>query len=208
MADNRLFRVIGAAPDAATAAWCAYVWIAPRNAGVQWVRQILVAMLLEFLVVHSGAYFSRFMGVPDAPWRRIGAGLLLLLAYLGLAAAFSAIFDTWWPLAGMAWLLGMKYWTLVLDRADDTGESERQFALWAVSVVFFVGLGVLSSLLPLPELGIDAGVRSELELPGAGLWVEQPYRVVAFAVFYFVLLALVKYWYHPPGSHLRNHAQQ
>ena len=208
MAGNRLFRAIGAAPDAATAAWCAYVWIAPRHAGVHWIRQILVAMLLEFLVVHSGAYFSRFVGVPDAPWRRIGAGLVLLLAYLGLAAGFSAIFDTWWPLAGMAWLLGMKYWTLVLDRDDETSESERQFGLWAVSVVFFVGLGVLSSFLPLPELGIDATVRGELELPGSGLWVEEPHRVVAFAAFYFALLALVKYRYHPSVPQLRNHARE
>lgn len=203
-AGQRFFRALGAAPDAATALWCLWVWIAPRVAGVHWVKQVIVAMLLEFLVLHSSGFFNRFMGTPEAPWRRASMGLLLALLYLALAAGFSAIFDTWWPLVGVAWLLGMRYWTLVLDRELPEQEAVRQMGLWAASLIFFVGGGVLTAFLPLPALGIGDDVRSELELPGSGLWISEPHRPIAFAVLYFGLLALVKYRYHPADARPRD----
>ena len=62
-----------------------------------------------------------------------------------------------------------------------------------MSLLLFLG-GVFASLaLPLPELGITAEVRPLLGIEGHGEWVDEPQRAVAFGVFYFGLLALVRF---------------
>lgn len=42
----------------------------------------------------------------------------------------------------------------------------------------------------LPELGVTAGVQVELALPGSGLWIDEPQRVLAFGALYFGLTAV------------------
>lgn len=193
----RLSRIAGALPDALVAAGCLFVWIAPRTVGVHWVKQVVVAMLVEFLAVHSGAFFSGAVAGAFAGWRRIGMYAAFAAVYLVFAAGFSLAFETWWPVQSMAVLLAMKTWTYVLDRDTSSREEARQRGIWGGSAAVYVIGAVLSAILPIPELGIDDAVRVAADLPGSGAWVEQPQRVVAFAVAYFAALAWMKLTYDP-----------
>src|SRR5690349_4017260 len=169
----RLSRIAGALPDALVAAGCLFVWIAPRAVGVHWVRQVVVAMLVEFLAVHSGAFFSGAVAGALAGWRRLAMYAAIAALYLVFAAGFSLAFETWWPLQSMPVLLAMKTWTYLLDHDTSSREEARQRGIWGGSAgVYLIG-AVLSAVLPVPALGIDDAVRVAADIPGSGAWVDQ-----------------------------------
>jgi hypothetical protein len=61
---------------------------------------------------------------------------------------------------------------------------------WAVGAMAYLGAVFATTLLPVPELGIDAGVRAAADLPGGGLWIDEPQRVIAAGFLYFTMLGL------------------
>ena len=63
----------------------------------------------------------------------------------------------------------------------------------AVFYLVFVGI---TTVLPLPKLGITAAVVSAQELPGEGLWIEQPHRVIAFGFLYFSAWGISELYAH------------
>jgi len=195
---QRVLRIAGALPDAVVALGCLVVWIAPHAIGVHWVKQVVVAMLVEFLAVHSGAFFSGVLEHSSGGWRRMVVPYLLLASlYVLFAGAFALAFGTWWPLQAMVVLIGMKFWTLILDRDTSSREAARQQGIWVASCAAYLIGAFLTAVLPVPEFGIDAAARAAADLPGTGAWVEQPQRVVAFAMAYFALLAWMKLTHDP-----------
>ncbi len=46
-------------------------------------------------------------------------------------------------------------------------------------------------MLPVPRLGISRAAVDDLALPGSGLWIEQPHRVLAAGTLYFLCRTLV-----------------
>jgi hypothetical protein len=203
---TRVLRIVGALPDALVALGCLVVWIVPHAVGVHWVRQVVVAMLVEFLAVHSGAFFSGVLEHSSGGWRRVIVPYLLLASvYVGFAGAFALAFGTWWPLQAMIVLVGMKFWTLFLDRDTSSREVARQQGIWLASCAAYVIGAFLTAVLPVPELGIDAAAREAADLPGSGAWVEQPQRVVAFAMAYFALLAWLKLKLDPLAPSVKSH---
>ena len=56
---NLANRVFAALPDAVTSAIFLTAWIAPGVLGPVWVKNLMLTMLIEFIVMHSGAFYSR-----------------------------------------------------------------------------------------------------------------------------------------------------
>jgi hypothetical protein len=52
---------------------------------------------------------------------------------------------------------------------------------------------VLTAVLPLPRLGLIEALLPQLEIPGSGLWVDDPHRVIAFGLLYFAVLSWSKW---------------
>jgi hypothetical protein len=74
----------------------------------------------------------------------------------------------------------------VLFRQAPSGD-ERAFlqAGWAASAISYL-LGVaVTVVLPVPRLGLTPAIVHALALPGSGLWISQPWRVVAFGALYY-----------------------
>lgn len=182
--------VLAALPDLAIAGAFLLTWIHPPALGVSAVQYFMLTMLLEFIIVHSSAFMGSvaLSRDPAFPRRRyiLGLGLFYSLFIGGFALGFK----TWWPL----WA----FWGLTLNRmlgtliGDAPEGQERQYvqAGWALSVMYYLGGVFATVLLPVPELGMTASVRGSLGLPGSGLWVDEPHRVLAFGVVYFGLTAM------------------
>lgn len=179
--------------DLVTAAMCIAAWWAPRALPDDLVRVTALVMLIEFLSIHG------LIMLPLLPllalllserWPRAGT-IIAVLLYLAMAVGASLALQTWWPTVFFAWLLLSRY---VLPRWNIGGADEHPDIgrLWMVSTLLWIALAFASVLVPVPALGWDAAVIAELGLPGRGIWVDQPQRLLAFAATYFLLLAAFK----------------
>jgi hypothetical protein len=173
--------------DLATAFVFFATWVRPAWIGRDWVRQGMLMMLVEFLVVHSFA----FLVVGGEEERSVIALLGLGAFYLLFAGAFAAAFRSWWPVLLFAWLIGGKLWALVTG--GDGADAQRAYLIqvWIVSTITYFGGLLLTSILPLPRLGI-VGHGRDYGIPGSGAWVDRPHRVIAFGALYFTTMGVAR----------------
>jgi hypothetical protein len=196
--DHPVGRLVAALPDAVSSAVFLLVWIAPGVLGPEWVKNLMITMLLEFLTVHSGGFIGTTVADPGVSRQRktrvvLGFGSMYLL----FAGAFSLAFSAWWPLLVFVWLLLAKLGVVWLAPVPTAQEHARQTAFTAASIAGYVIGAMLTSFLPLPRLGIDAAVVEAAAIPGSGLWVDEPHRVVAFGALYFGFMAWNKGHWRP-----------
>ena len=179
-----------AAADLLTAATCIAAWWAPHQLPEDLVRVTALVMLIEFLSIHGVIMLPLIALLLSQRWPRVGLALSVLL-YFGFAAGASLALQSWWPTLFFGWLLLSRY---VLPRWNIGGADEHiDFGkLWLVSTLLWLGLAFATVLLPVPALGWDAAAIASLGLPGEGIWVDEPQRLLAFAASYFLLLAAFK----------------
>lgn len=184
-------RALAAAlPDLCMGAVFLIAWIAPARLGVQPIAPLVLVMLLEFIVIHSGA-FAGTVALGDAPRDRKALRLLGLGAFYTLfVGGFALSFTTWWPLVSFWALMLNRMLSALLGQAESGDERALLQRGWAAGTLFYLGFGGITTLLPLPRLGLSAEVVAGQHLPSSGLWIEQPWRVMAFGFLYFTATGL------------------
>jgi len=190
---SALRRSLLALPDAVSCGSFLLLWIAPLQFGAHGVRNGMLLMLVEFVLIHSGAVLGSLLHTPGTSHR------IKLLSLLGFGlfyslfiAAFAFSFGAWWPVLAFSWLLLGKL-TRVFEPTYGAGRSGPAQSDWALSMLFYLGAVLTSLLLPLPRLGISAELQPLLEIPGTGAWVDRPHSVIAFGALYFGLQAWSKW---------------
>jgi hypothetical protein len=187
-------RVLAALPDAITAAVFLIAWIAPSIPGPGYVKNLMLTMLIEFIVMHSSAFYSGLAADSDDSRVKRTLWLLGLSAfYLGFVAAFAFAFDSTWPLFAFAWLFASRFVHLWAHPAESGAEAGRMMALWGASAFTYVIGAIATVVVPLPAFGITPDFIRSMHLPGSGEWIERPYTVLAFGTLYFSVQAWVKY---------------
>lgn len=189
-------RVAAATPDAVTASFFVYTWIHPLGFGTTLVGDLLVLMLLEFLLVHSGAFIGSIVLSPTTSrWKKtlgvLGFGAFYMLFVLGFAYGMNRP----WVIHVFLWLLVGRLAMVWLAPVPRDEEIRRQQALWGCGALFYI-LGVFATvILPVPELGLTAQVRAELGIAatGKGLWQQKPQTVLAFGMLYYAAMAYVRW---------------
>jgi hypothetical protein len=187
-------RLVAATPDAITAGVFLSIWLAPLALGESAVRNAMLIMLIEFVMVHAAGFLGAF-AFADRLSRRQRVLSLLGFAgfYLLFVLAFVLIFREWWPLPVFGWLLLSKLGIAMGGSQYGTDQQARMMALWVLSALFYLGGVFATLLLPLPYLGMQPDLLPQFGLVGSGLWVEQPHRVVAFGALYFSLCSWAKW---------------
>jgi len=165
------------------------VWRDPMSvADGTWVPFAVGLMVLEFIVLHSGAFMGA-LAVGDVPGRR------KLLLFLGLVALYG-IFALAFSLAVGSWAIMKVYGILMAGRFMTVmfaGPQDRTLLLLrsGVGAVVYLGAVFLTLFVPVPEGGIDHAVLEQVYPDrGGGVWERQPEVAIAAGVIYFTVLGL------------------
>ena len=182
--------LLSALPDFGLAALYLGAWIAPDPARPTLVGRLMLAMLLEFIVVHSAAFLGTATLAPGSPAARATRIAGIGLFYTLFVGAFSLAFHQIWPLWSF-WALILNRMLSVLLKQPPAGE-EQQFlkSQWAAGAAFYMIAVLLTTVLPLPRLGVTPDAIARMHLVGRGLWVDQPWRVLAAGTLYFAATAV------------------
>jgi hypothetical protein len=195
-----LQRTLKALPDAITATAYLSAWLFPLAWSPDLVRNLMLLMLLEFIVIHSNAFLMGTLGNDSISHvRRLFTVLGIGMFYLAFVGGFALAFDAWWPVWSFLWLLIAKWIGVFLRPRHAAEELAKQAGIWLSSVVLYLLAVFATTLLPVPAFGITDEVLAVLSLPGSGLWVEHPQTVVAAGLVYFSGLAVLK-WRDRAGS--------
>lgn len=177
--------------DFATAFLFAATWFRPSWLGQHWVKSLMLVMLVEFLVVHSFGFL--FVATEEGGTKSVAMLLGFGAFYLLFAAVFAAAFKSWWPVWMFGWLIASKLWALLTGVVEPDAQKAYVTSVWVVSVLAYLFGCAFTSLFPLPRLGLrkhghDYGIARD----ASGLWIEQPHRVIAFGLIYFLCIGLAR----------------
>jgi hypothetical protein len=151
-------------------------------------------MLIEFIVMHSSAFYAVICASSNVSRNKRLAMLAGLTGlYLMFILGFALIYSSVWPLVAFAWLFASRFAHIWTHPVEDATETRRMMLLWVASGVAYVFGAALTVLLPLPHLGITPEFVASMHLSGSGEWVERPYTVIAFGALYFAVQAWLKY---------------
>jgi hypothetical protein len=196
--DNRLVDalMIGL-PDAITSLWCLWVWIHPLAFGADTVKCVVLMMLMEFILLNATGLFTAIPFMVDfGRGFRLATMLGMCTVYLLLIAGFAMQFHAIWPYFTFGWLAAAKLGWIARNRRVSSTEQIWLIGAWAITVVAYLGAVGIGVTQELPRLGITEAILPSLHLPaGGGEWIDQPYKAVASAVFYFAAVALFKWMY-------------
>lgn len=186
-------RAFSALPDAITAATFLCAWIAPGLIGYERVRDLMLVMLIEFIVMHSGGMTSGILGMTDVSRTKRALSLTgLTMFYMMFVLAFSFAFSSTWPIWAFLWLFVSRFLQLFTSGAEMETKMQRMLGGWVISGMAYIAGVFATALIPLPRFGITPQVVEGMHLPGSGLWIDKPWTVLAFGTFYFAVLAWSK----------------
>lgn len=200
-------RAFSALPDALTALYFLSLWLFPLLFGVHAVRNGMLLMLVEFMLLHASVFLGNTAFSPGMPRAkkalRMGGFAVLYGAFVG---AWAFAFEAWWPILAFGWLLAIKFSGVFGRDVDNAVRLQRLQSTWAIGALAYLGGVLLTTLLWVPRLGITADVQAQLGIPGSGLWVDRPQKVIAFGCLYFGVLALTKWhgWKLPDMGNTRR----
>ncbi len=182
--------VAAAAPDLALGVVFLVAWVAPSLLREHAVSLLVQLVLFEFIVIHSSAFMGGVITSNMGRPRKTAALLLLSGFYSVLIGGFAGMFRSLAPLVSF-WGLSLNRILGVLIGQAPSGE-ERTFLRknWAVSVSCYILFAGVTTLLPLPALGLTREVLASEHLPWSGLWADHPHKAVAFGFLYFLSVGL------------------
>ena len=192
---NFLPRLFAALPDAITVAIFLVAWIAPARLGPEQIVALMLTMVIELLVMHSGGFYAMVMG-DNEPRMFMRAAMLAVLSifYLLFVLFIASIMDSLWLLGAFAWLLLGRFLHLfAVPTRNRKADAARLRSLWLVSMLTYFGGVLLITILQPPALGITPQVIASLHLSGNAGVVHKPYLVLAFGMLYFGVQAWAKY---------------
>ena len=191
--ESAFVRAFNALPDAITCGTFLCAWIAPGLIGYDRVRDLMLLMLIEFVVMHSGAFSAVVLGAENVSRAKRALWLAGFTAFYSLfVLGFSFAFGSTWPIWGFLWLFVSRFLLLFTSRAQKEEKMQRMFLGWIVSALAYLCGVFATTLLPLPRLGITPQAVAAIHLPGSGMWVDKPWTVLAFGTLYFGVLSWAK----------------
>ena len=185
-----------AVPDLALGALFLATWIAPTALRPQMVCYLMLVMLLEFIIMHSSPFMGNVL-ISKAPRTGKAVGILVLGAFYTLfVGAFALAFRVLWPLLNFWGLMANRLLGVLLRQAPAGEEELFMQRTWACSAICYLVFGGVTTVLPMPRFGITPEVVAHLDLPSSGLWIEQPWRVMAFGFLYFTTVGVSEMFGH------------
>lgn len=167
------------------------VWLVPGRVPAALARALFLGMVLEFLLLHSYAFLHLATGVDKgASFGERLRGSLAVLGfgsfYLLMAGALGWATHSMTPVWTIVWLLGGRIFEVAMV-GDSAAAGDTRTASWMRYLLLYIFFAILTSVVPLPALGLTPEIVAGFHLPGSGTWVEKPQSVLAFGFLYFGL---------------------
>jgi hypothetical protein len=159
--------------------------------GIEWVRAGVLALMLEFVVIHAGGFMAMTVMDPEAsPGTRTLRLLGWTAGYLAFISLFALGFQAWWMVGAFAWFCFSKLQAIWTGSAPTERDRTHAVVSWALSVAVFLGAVGLTVEGDVPMLGATAAMRDAAGFGGSGVWEAEPHRAIAGAVLYFTVMGL------------------
>lgn len=168
-----------------------------------WVRLGVGLMILEFVVLHSGAFMSAIGNNKTAQpgWRFL---LGLLCFYTLIVWAFAETTDSDSLLFIFAGIIISRLVALALDRDHARQQMMKRSSC---GIVFYILVAFASIAVPVPEMGLTSEVLAEV-YPGrgGGLWERQPQLPLVGGAVYFALMGIAELKFIPTDNQSPDNA--
>ncbi len=193
---NVIPRLGVAAPDCLTAATYLLAWIAPTQLDPVRFRNLLAAIVIEFLVLHASALYGfgiakRKDRLAQRAWILGGLTALYLIPITLMAVQLK----TDGPILAFFWLFTSRFAFILIHPESAAAETRRTVTLWVVSLLAFVVGTIAVNKIPLPALGLTPQFVASLSMSGHPNPKAQPPQItIAFGVLYFLVQAGAKFY--------------
>lgn len=189
--NSRFFKtaqgIVAAVPCFVLAVTLLRTWLDPMSVGNgKWVSFGVGIMVLEFVMVHSGAMMASMQKQEGIKQWKI---ILMMTGFYALFAGAMALAFKSWSLFGIFTLVMATRWSsFIFDPHHAREDAMRRSGL---SAVFYL-LAVFATLfIPLPELGMTSSVVNKVYPDrGNGAWEANPEIALAADILYFSLLGI------------------
>lgn len=172
-------------PYAGMAVMYIVTWIDPYHFGDKMVGYLLLIMLMEFINVHAAGFLGSVFVSNNSRLKKVLFILGLGLFYSIFVGGFSLVFRVWWPLIAFWVLIASRLLSVFFGRPLASVDKGRIAVSWIGGMLCYMAAVFLTLFIPVPALGITDAVISHQRLPGSGIWISEPYRVVAAGFLYF-----------------------
>lgn len=161
-------------------------WIDPMSIdNGRWVRFGVGIMVLEFVLVHSGAMMASIERT-ESTWQNIKIGASAFGFYSLFAGGMALAFQSW-TLFFIYSMVMLSRWVTLLTRPESAKKEAQRRS--GIAVMFYLLAVFLSVLVPWPELGVTYSVINEVYPDrGGGEWERNPETALAAGVVYFTAI--------------------
>lgn len=152
----------------------------------RWVPYGIGLLMVEFLVIHSGGFIGGLTAMKGGKRWFVLVALVLLYAVMGVG--MSLIVES----SGLLYVFGLVLVGRVIDFATLGPKGVRvMLGRSLLSIPLYMAVTLLTVALPVPRLGITAGVAHAVMPQGqGGIWLEEPQRAICAATLYYAALGL------------------
>lgn len=187
-----LLALTGGLPLLAVSAILLKIWIDPLSvAGGDWVMLGAMIIMVEFLLLHSGA----FMAVGPVVCRKTVHQVAWFFGFGALYAGFFIGVAVWVGKAYVVWLLAgvmlSRLLTLLILRDKRGTLLMLQRSAFGIMILL---LSMFVVFIPFPELGISESIRQQIFGRPSDMLSEHPERFLAWGVTYFTLTGMIETW--------------
>ncbi len=193
--------LLHAASAVAASAPCFYlawtlvqVWRDPLSIDQgSWVRFGVGLMVLEFVLLHSGAFIAAMVATRQHLKGKLKLLGILLLFYSLMVWGFAVSFES----AALVWIFvavtAGRVAAAITAGADGKLAAGAMAARSAIGLLLYLFTVFASVFLPIPEWGITPSIVADVYPDrGNGVWEVEPQRAIAAAAVYFLLLGMAE----------------
>lgn len=168
-------------------------WVNPAAGLAAPVMLLLLVMIVEFLLIHGTVFLETTWLSDETVERRLRTMGFIAIFYLAMATGFAAGFSSWFPIIAVAVLVANRVLGVVFEPHPGPTARRASERRWVRDVVLYLTAAFMTVFLPFPRLGLTEDVVASLDLPGSGLWISKPHRVMAVGAFYFGMRAVLAF---------------
>lgn len=187
-----LFALTGGVPLFVVSVTLTMIWIDPASiAGGEWLKLGAMMVIIEFLLLHSGA----FMSIGPSLFKKTGHQVLWFVGFTLFYGIFFVGVALWIGQGYVVWLLSgvmlSRMLTLLILR--DKRGAMLMLTRSATGMMILI-LTMFVALIPFPELGITEAWRSEAFGSARDSLTSHPERFLAWGIIYFTLTGMIEFF--------------